>query len=324
MGMGGLHYILPTQTLPAAADPLEPGTYTVTVSGKRMTQNPDHGPGLWWRVMYDKPTMTTSKHDPPSPDSGTEVLWPAVSSEPITIKIKDDPQALAAAEKALMTRATRESFARYVARVYAIDPAVKACIDQFLNDDPNTTYGTLGTLTEVRRFPTGAEARLQRLAARHCHAEASDFNDFLLMEIALIAGNMGTNEAIEAALVIARSGAGADVRESAVFNLGMFPQKKAESELLALLAKKDSPVCWPAVCMLAHRRCPAAVAPLLQAVKDKEKCGVAVRLLGGFRDRPVARDALNAALKDHDPSIRGYAKAVLESEAEDWEDDFLR
>ncbi len=293
-----MNQISTTQSLPAACDPLAPGSYTVIVTIKR------HIEGSAEKAY---------------------VYWPAMTAKPLAIKIKDDPQAVAAAEKALMARAERNEFARHVVRVYVIDPKVKACVDQFLNDDPKIDFKSLDALTEVRRFPAGSEARLQRLAMKHCRLKPRDENDFLLVDIAIIAGNIATDGAMEAASIIARSDADAEVRASAISCIGWFPQQRADAELLALLGNKDRLVHIAAVCELGARRNPAALKPLLKALKDEEwptyPRSVAVRLLRGFRDNSAARDALTAALKDPDRMVRVTAKIALEAEAQDEDDD---
>ncbi len=288
--------ITATQVLPAACDPLAPGIYSVAVSRKR-------------DIAYN---------------DGEAVLgWPAMSAKPLAIKIKDDPPAVAAAERDLMARAEKEPFARHVVQVYAIDPLVKTRLLRFLNDDPEITSASFAILTHIRRLPAGGEAMLRRLASKYSNLKPSSRNNDRLFDLGCIASNIGTDGAMEAVLVVARSNADAYARTLAVGRLGEFRQKKADAELLTLIAKKDTPVYSAAVYELADRRNPAALEPLLRAFKDKDKAFdrcVVVGLLSRFRTNPAARDVLTAALQDPDPLLRTIAKIALEADAEDEDD----
>jgi hypothetical protein len=299
-GSGNYQPISATQSLPAACGPLGPGTYTVAVTGES-------------QIAY--------------PGGRAVETWPAMIAKPFTVKIKDDPPAVAAAEKALMVRAEKEPFARHLVRVYGIDPIVKTWLVQLLNDDPKIAFDSVGELQHVLRLPAGGDAMFQKAALKHCHLPPNRTNNALLNYITLIACNLGTDGAMEAVLVIARSDADGEVRAVAVGRIGQFRQKKAEAELLTFVAKKATPLYWPAIWALAARRNPVALDPLLQAAKDNEAWRriIAAQLLRGYRDnsaaQSTAQDVFKAALNDPDPAVRDRAKAAV-AETKDQDDEF--
>jgi HEAT repeat protein len=140
----------------------------------------------------------------------------------------------------------------------------------------------------------------------------------LLEDIAIIAGHMGTDGAMEAALTVARRGGDARVRAIAVSCIGVFRQKRADAELLTFLGSKDTEVRIAGIGALGARRNPAALGPLLRAMKDSRLLQWQILpLLRGFRDSPAARAAIMEALKDPDPEVRWRAKDALESETDE-------
>jgi hypothetical protein len=285
-GSGTHRPVETTQTLPAACDPLGPGTYTLRVAGKP-------------RVSFPDGTMIET--------------WPAMSARPITIKIEEDRPALAAAEKDLLARAEKESFARHVALVYSIDPVIKTWLAQLLDDNPKTAFEVVGRLQHVRRLPAGGDALLKQAALKHCHPKSGKPDHNLLYYISLIGRNVRTEEALDAVLMIARCEAAQYARTAAVDHLAYFPQKRAEDALVAFTMNKGTAAYWPAVVGLARRHNRIALAPLLQAATDQDlgRRASAVRALSGLRDYSVAREALNAALNDPHPGVRQSAQLAL-------------
>jgi hypothetical protein len=284
-GSGITETVDPVQTLPAVFDPLPAGRYTLEVTGRSDGYLRD-----------GKPVIT----------------WPAMEAAPFEMELTDDPAAVATAEAKLDRLARNDPFAKHVAETYGIATVVGQWMDKLLDDDPKIAFGVVGYLQHVLRLPADREADLPRAAEKHTKSAKPDIN--LLRYIAIIAGNLKTDSALDAALIIARADVAPDAVEAAVTALGEFPQKRAEQLLLDFAARPDYAGRWAALGALARRHNTAALSPLLGLTADPNpgRRMFAVSHLRGLRDQAAARDALNAALHDPDEAVRNAAKRALE------------
>jgi len=279
-----------TETFPAASHPLPAGVYTLVVTGSSQGYFKD--------------------------DKRIEA-WPAMVSEPITITVFDDPAALAEADRELLARANATPFAAHLAQTYGLDANGKARFKQLLHDDPRVA-AEAATHRLPRRLPPGDETILREAAAKHCHADTGSRDSKLLRFILGIARNIRTDEALDEIFIIATSNEDETTRIEAVKALGHIPEKRAEQALIDLVADEHSPIHLYRLAGLARRHNPIALAPLLRTATDENprRRAHAVLSLGGLRDLPQAREALNRALKDADQNVRRSAEIGLQWNAD--------
>ena len=215
------------ETLPAACDPLGPGTYTLRVVGKpRIT------------IDGDRPLE----------------IWPAMSAGPITLKVAENRDARLAAEKNLLARAATDSFAKYVTEVYSIDPIVKRWFDEVLVDHPKIVTEAIGRLDLVRRLPPDGDALLMQAAIKHCRRDREDGDWQLFLLIAGLGANVRTEEGLDSVLMVAESKGPGLAVTYAIGRLACFPQKRAEDALVVYAKDKDAAIRWYAIQALAQRR----------------------------------------------------------------------
>jgi hypothetical protein len=275
-------------TFPAACDPLPPGTYTLQIAAK---------------ADYEKI------------DGKSVEVRPAMTAAPITVTIVEDRKALVAAESDLRAQESKDPFARHVAEVYSIDPIVATWLEDLLNDDPNVGLDACGELQRVIRLPPNGDDFLKKAAIKFCHPGTGKAERDILREISLISRGIGTDNAIDAILIIATSAVDEDdVRSLAVSDLAGIPGPRSERALLDLASDDNSPVYWQALVGLADRHNSAALRPLLQAATDtnSDHRSFALVALTAFRDLPEVRAALNAGLTDKNASVRAAARKALE------------
>jgi HEAT repeat protein len=290
-GRGTTCFVAKTQLLPAAGDPLGPGTYTIRVVGKP-------------QLIIQKGKMSEQ--------------WPAMIAEPITVTIKEDRRARIAAEKTIVLRADEEPFLWHVARVYSLDPVVETWLRQLLDPDPKVAFLAVGHLQHVRRLPPGGDASLKEAALKHCRPKSGKLDLNLLHYISLIAGQIRTDEALDVVLMIVEGCAPEWPSTTAVEYLAGFPQKRAEDALISIAEKKDAAAYWDAINGLAKRGNRLALDPLKRAAADlgperrtRERRFFAIRALSSLRKYPEAREILNNALSDPDPDVKRCAEMAL-------------
>ena len=295
IGSGNYLSIDKVETLPAACDPLGPGSYTLRVVGRPRIAPRDG------RLVPE---------------------WPAMRARPITLKVEENRAARAAAEKEVRARAAKDPFAKYIAKVYSINPIVKGWLDQFVADDFATAFKACGEMQFVRRLPPGGDALLKQAAVKRCRREPGGNEWQLLQYTATVGANVRTEEGLDAVLMVAKSRPDW-VGTYAVGRLSCFPQQRAEDALVAYAKGKDAAMSWCAVRGLAERHNRFAIAPLIKAaMKQSRETAVwnrrweALRWLSNFADDPevakVLRDAAN------DPTdMRPYAELIPKGAAWD-------
>lgn len=303
-GSGTDYEITDTQSLPAAFDPLPPGTYRLRVlwiPRYFCAGDPETGRRAAAEVL-------TKLHGDDELSKGLSAL----GSRPFIIRVEENPAAVVAAEKQLLARAENDPFARHVAESYGISPDVTRWLRQLLGG-PLWGLEAASRLQGVIRLPPGGAEILKHAAIKHCRPPVDEANANLLREISLVARNVGSDEALEVVAIIVSADVGPYASKMAFCDLTQFRQKKVEDVLLALAAKKGTPVYWDAVRELGIRGNPAALAPLLEALKDNDPArrADAAFALGGLKHIPAAHDALVAALNDSDPRVRERAKSAL-------------
>jgi hypothetical protein len=298
-----LYDITDTQSLPAALDPLLPGAYTIRV--------------VWLTAFF-------VAHDPAGHRRAATKLeefflndevsteWLTHASPPLSIRVGTDPVKVAAAEKGLLARAENDPFASYVAECYGISPEVTQWLRQLLSD-PQRGMEVVGRLQHMARLPPGGAEVLKEATIKYCRPPVDDASAKLLYQITFVARDIQTDETLEVLAVIARADVAARLRKTAFDDLFFFRQKRVEEVLLDLATRKGDQLHWDAIRELGARGNGAALAPLLQELKnsDPARRANAVFSLGGLKHTPAARDALVTALRDSDPRVREWAKSAL-------------
>lgn len=291
------------QEFPAVSDPIAAGKYTLRVAGRISG--------------YIK-------------DGKIVETWPAMSAEPIAIEVIEDRAAVIAAEKTWIERLKRSPFSRYVSIRYGFDPDVKTWLDQILSDEPKAVEVGLRELSQVQRFPSGADVILKQVATNRSSLfsrEPKRVSDLLERDsnslrserihdqtLVAIVRRLRTDAALETLLIFANSAAvNQFAREQAVEALANFPQPKAKDELLRMIKDRNHPAYWSAIRSLAYLRSPEAMPPLVKQSLDEDlrKRAFAIRALTWLREEPDARRTIEKALTDPDEHVRRCAKQAL-------------
>jgi HEAT repeat protein len=234
------------------------------------------------------------------------------------VTIKDDPELLKKREQDLLARAAKgEPFAGHAIAKH-FSPGLAARLYNDLSaEDHETAWKAAQILHGVRDLPADAVPFLARAMRKQLALELGrqKRNTDVLVYLAILAGRIGTEEALEPILLLATSEMDGGVRGSAVGMLEMFNLERATKELHNFLKRPDEEVRLAAARVLANRHDPAAIEPLVAAAGDPKHPARwwACRALGNFPDDPRAQRAVQSRLEDPDPTVRGEAKQVLES-----------
>ncbi len=229
-----------------------------------------------------------------------------------TITVKDDPELLKKREDSLLTRIRNgEPFAQHAAAAY-LTPSLRGKLLEMLSaTDGDAAWQAAQTLHAVEKLPADAVPLLAKAMDKQLALEESrhERSTNVLIYLADIAARVGTDEALDAELKLARSdmGKGPGVRA-----LGMFKQERAVKELHDFLKSDDKDLRYLAAMTLADRRDPAAVDVLVDITADDKSSwrGFACQALAKYPDDPRAEAAIKSLLEDREAVEQ--AKQALE------------
>jgi hypothetical protein len=237
--------------------------------------------------------------------------------KPARVTIKDDPALFKQRKEDLLKKIRQgEPFAQHVARA-AIEGALKqALLEDLLSEDEKHAEQSALTLVMADTLPPKTDAVLRRAMTKQL-AELNKRqmrNTGAVIYIAMMAGKIGTDDALEAVLELARSDLGGETRSQAVGCLGSFKQGKAHKALGEYLKDQDERVRLRAAQVLAQRK-DAAALPVLLAIAGNAQSQwrrETLRSLLSFPNDPRVEPALRQLQQDADESLREEVGRVLE------------
>jgi HEAT repeat protein len=141
----------------------------------------------------------------------------------------------------------------------------------------------------------------------------------LLISLAMVAANVGSDEALASVVKLAHSNAFEQARGSAVRCLADFRQPQVVEELKGLATDENNYVRSAAVLALARRGNTAAIPMLLKLIETTALFrDTHVLALARFPYDPQAIAAIRAAQKDDDQSVRETANLAWKDVQAAW------
>jgi len=248
-----------TMDVPVAVTAPPPGQYTLIFSIREKS------------FEGSSPTPVTGR-----PGERMAVAYvPATAAKPLLVSVTQDPQAQSRWQQDLLVRVrTGDPFARDVASHFKIEPVIAALVPDLDSDDPNASYSASQTLYVVEPLPSGTAGVINRAIHRYfdqlqpfkaqgalSDKESQPYLDALCY-LSALAGHVGTDEALDSVLLLARTHPFADERNNdqmryeAVAALGTFPQPGARKALAEFLKDKSQLVREAAKNAIAYPRSP--------------------------------------------------------------------
>lgn len=208
-------------------------------------------------------------------------------------------------------RAGRE-FGRFLSYKYPREAVTRQLVQDLAADDAGAAFVAARALFAQRTLPEGTGATIAAAMTKQLAAKPSNGN--LLVYLAILAANIGTDEARAPVLALAKSDEYDEVRMHAVESLATFKQPEASAELRGLLKEWEPRVRLAAAAALAARGDATAIEVLVGVAQDKTSQwrGDALRPLANFPDDPRAETTIRKGLDDEDRNVRESAKDALE------------
>jgi hypothetical protein len=232
------------------------------------------------------------------------------------LTVKEDIQLNRDRERDILERVRQgEPFARHVAVRFPADSLTHALLHDLLSEERQVALSAATTLAKIEKMPADSGPLVERAVQVQLTAElkrrAQQTN--LLVQLAMVAGNVGSDEALSAVLSLARSDLDSQTRGRAVNQLGRFEQKQATEVLRDLLRDKNGDVQFEAARTLAGKKDPAAIEVLLAVTSDKKSRwrAYAYLALANFPSDARAKEAIEKGLDDPEEFARSQAQQAL-------------
>jgi hypothetical protein len=229
--------------------------------------------------------------------------------KPAKLIVKDDPQLDRAREKDLVARIRLgEPFAQHVAGRFPTESVTRALIQELLSKDHQAALRASQALENLKKMPSECGATIAKAMRMRLTAEEIIIDhQYLLDSLAVVAANVGTDEALSAVLTLIHSSRG---RWAAVAQLGRFKQEEATKALRGILKDNNEDKQFEAARALANRKDPAALDVLLEVAGNKTSRWRthAYLALTNFPKDPRVEPALKNGLKD----TNGYFRSEIE------------
>jgi hypothetical protein len=230
--------------------------------------------------------------------------------------VKADPQLIREREKDILKRIRLgEPFAQYLVRQFPAESVTRALLQDLLSEDRHVALHAARTLDRVEKIPADAGAVIKKAMRMHLDAEEKKQNreTNLLIYLAFVAANIGSDDAMSAVLALAHSDMGGQTRGNAISSLGRFRQEEAAKALRDLLKDKNEEIRFEAARTLARRKDAAAVDVLLAVAGDQRSRwrGYAYVELPNYPSDPRVEPALKSGLNDEDDLARSQAQQAL-------------
>jgi hypothetical protein len=233
--------------------------------------------------------------------------------KPGKVSVKDDPQLLQAREQDLLKRIRQgEPFAQHVARKVATESVTRALLQDLLSEDQQVALQAARTLEKVEKMPADSGTAINKAMRMHLKAEEQKQNrqTHLLDSLAVVAANVGSDEAMTAVEALVNSSLGG---RTAITQLGRFKQQGAAKSLRDLLKDTAEDVRFEAARTLANRKDQAAMDVLLAVAGDKRSRwrAYAYAALANFPTDARVEPAIKNGLNDEDDFARSQAQQAL-------------
>jgi RNA polymerase sigma factor (sigma-70 family) len=237
--------------------------------------------------------------------------------KPARVTVKDDPELLKRWKEDLLKRVRQgEPIAQHVARAALSSALGEALLEDLLSEDEKHAEQAAFTLVMADTLPPKIDAVLRKAMTKQL-AELNRRqvqNTGAVVYIAMMAGKIATDDALEAVLELARSDVRGETRCQAVGCLGSFKQPKAHKALAGFLKDEDERVRLRSAQMLAERK-DASALPVLLAIAgnaQSEWRRETLRSLLFFPRDPRVEPTLRQLQQDANESVRAEAVRILE------------
>jgi HEAT repeat protein len=279
-GSGGVSKLLRGQTInvPVYINPLVPGSYKIEVRC---------GNGISGAVIkMDQPTRVVVKND-------------------ADLAKKRDADLVARIRKG-------EAFAQYVAGTYPNRSLIDLLVQELLSNDSQIVERAASALLRVDKLPDGSVAVISKAINKHLAAvgQQENSNASIPRMLAVLAAKVGTDEALEPVIALART---KPVCEGVIIALGSFKQEKATKELQRFLQDENNQLQFRAAQRLAERKDAKALEVLLTVAHDSKSRWrmYSFDALLKYADDQRVESAIKSGLDAPDSQVRQSAEFAL-------------
>jgi HEAT repeat protein len=234
------------------------------------------------------------------------------------VTIKDDIEVAQKWDEELLAKIRKgDPFADHVAYLILTEKQARPeFIDGLLqvlaSDNQAEAERAACTLSRVPELPPRAGAMITQAMRKQLAMvqKQGSSKSSLLASLAAMAGQIGTEDALEAVLSLAQT---KEVRGQAVWALGFFKQGKALSELRLFLTDQDEQFQFRAAQRLAERKDPEALKVLLTVAHDPKSRWrmYSFESLLKYADDQRVEPAIKTGLNDADSQVRQSAEFAL-------------
>ena len=234
----------------------------------------------------------------------------------VRVIINDDEQLAVKREQNVLKRARQgEPFAQHVAARFPADSVTRALLQDLASKEEQVSLRAATTLGQFEKLPADSGPLVERAMQIHLTAELKKRirQTNLLIQLAILAGNLGSDQAMSAVLALAVSTLDSQTRGRAINQLGRFKQEQAAKALRGFLRDMNDDVRFEAARTLANRKDPAAVDELLAVAADKQNRwrAYAYLSLANFPSDARAKEAIEKGLDDPEDFARSQAQQAL-------------
>ncbi len=236
----------------------------------------------------------------------------------VQVLVKRDPRLARERGQDILKRIRKgEPFAQHVAAEYPEKTVSQALFQDLLSEDRQIAFHAVSTLVDSHKLPDNSVVFIRLAMQKQLDLEAKrrSQNTGVLIYLAFLAAQVGSEEAMAPVLALAGSDFDGETRQRAVEALGSFQNPNATKALHRFLKDKERRVRFGAARVLADRRDPAALEVLLAVAADREDRWrpYAFQALAKYPNDPRVEPAIKNGLEDPATAIREAAKRALQS-----------
>jgi HEAT repeat protein len=202
-----------------------------------------------------------------------------------------------------------------VAARFPADSITRALLQDLASKEEQVPLRAATTLGQFEKLPADSGPLVERAMQIHLTAELKKRirQTNLLIQLAILAGNLGSDQAMSAVLALADSNLDSQTRGRAINQLGRFKQEQAAKALRGFLRDMNDDVRFEAARTLANRKDPAAMDELLAVAADKQNRwrAYAYLSLANFPSDARAKEAIEKGLDDPEDFARSQAQQAL-------------
>ncbi len=280
--------------------------------GSRVEVKPLHGQAIDVPVCIDPLVPGSYRIEVKEAESVRDSLI-VKGANRVRISVRKDSELAQKWEKDLLGRIRKgERFAQYVAETYASSSLIDLLLNELLSDDRQIVERAAFPLSRARKLPASSVPMISRAMHKHLAAAQndSDVRVSILRMLADMLANVGSDEALEPVLALARTRL---VRGESIWPLGGFSQEKATQELRRFLQDENKDLQFHAARRLSERKDPEGLEVLLNVANDPKSPWrrYSFDALLKYRDDPRVVPAIKRGLDDPAYHIRRSAESAL-------------